>query len=44
MVYIIWITTSDDKIIKIKNKDGEGITHLLGVDSVDRMTPRKAII
>ena len=44
MVYKVWITTSKDKIINIKKKDGEGLTHFLGVDSVVRMTPRKAII
>ena len=44
MFYMVWITTSKDKIINIKNKDGEGLTHFLGVDSVIRMTPRKAII
>ena len=44
MVYMIWITTSKDKIINIKNKDGEGLTHFLGVDNVVKMTRRKAII
>ena len=44
MVYMVWITSSKDKIINIKNKDGEGLTHFLGVDSVIIMTPRKAII
>ena len=44
MVYMVWITTSKDKIINIKKKDGEGLTHFLGVDSVVRMTPTKSII
>ena len=44
MVYMVGITTSKDKIINIRNKDGEGLTQFLGVDSVVRMTPRKAII
>ena len=44
MVYMVGITTSKDKIINIKNKDGEGLIHFLGVDSVVRMTPRKTII
>ena len=44
MVYMVWITTSKDKIINIKNKDGEGLSHFLGVDSVVIMTPKKAII
>ena len=44
MVYMVWITTSKDNIINIKNKDGEGIAHFLGVDSVVIMTPRKSII
>ena len=44
MVYMTGITTIKYKIINIKSKDGEGLTHFLGVDSVVRMTPRKAII
>ena len=44
MAYMVGTTTSKDKIINIKNKDGEGLTHFLGVDSVVRMTPRKSII
>ena len=44
MVYMVGITTSKDKIINLKNKDDEELTHFLGVDSVVRMTPRKAII
>ena len=44
MVYMVGITTSKDKIININNKDGEGLTHFIGVDSVVIMTPRKAII
>ena len=43
MVYEVGITTSKDKIINIKNKDDKGVSHFLGVDSVVRMTPRKAI-
>ena len=41
---MVYITTSKDKIINIKKKDGKGLTHFLGVGSVVRMTPRKAII
>ena len=44
MGYMVGITTSKDKVIDIKNKDDEGFTHFLGVDSVVKMTPRKAII
>ena len=44
MVYMVCITISEDKIINTKNKDGEGLTHFLGVDSVVEMTSRKAII
>ena len=44
MVYMVGITTYKDKIINIKKKDVEGLSLFLGVDSVVKMTPRKAII
>ena len=42
MVYKVGITTNEDKIIIIKNKNDKRLAHFLGVDSIVRMTPRKA--
>ena len=42
MVYKVGITTSKNKIINIKNKDDKRVAHFLGVDSIVRITTRKA--
>jgi len=42
MVYKFGITTSEDKIINIKNKNDKRLSHFLGVDNIVRMTPKKA--
>ena len=38
------VTTNKNKVINIKNKDDETVSHLLGIDVGVRMTSRKTSV